>query len=151
VRTWITTDSLDGFSAFDAIAEHSDGAVVIFQGRVREVHEGRAVARLDYEAYEEMAERELRAICLEAAGRSAVGAIVAAHRVGALALGEVSVSIGVAAPHRDAAYEASRYVIEEIKKRLPVWKHEHFADGRSVWVGAPADLSAPAVGPEAPA
>lgn len=149
IRTWITSDSLDGFSPFDALAETSDGAVVVFQGRVRDVHEGRAVARLDYEAYAEMAERELATICREAAAGGDVGAIVAAHRVGALELGEVSVTIGVAAPHRGAAYEASRYVIEEIKKRLPIWKREHFADGETVWVGAPDGLTAPAAGGDA--
>lgn len=146
IRAWITADSLDAFSMFDALAEHSDGAVVVFQGRVRDMHEGRAVARLDYEAYIEMAERELAAICREATAGGGVGAIVAAHRIGELELGEVSVAIGVAAPHRGAAYEASRYVIEEIKKRLPVWKREHFVDGETVWVGAPDGLAAPTGG-----
>jgi molybdopterin synthase catalytic subunit len=78
----------------------------------------------------------LRSICEEAAGRYSVGALRAIHRVGDLALGEVSVVIGVAAPHRADCYEASRFVIEELKRRLPVWKRERYVDGDAAWVGA---------------
>jgi len=132
----VTTDSLDLLEPFDDLSSHSDGAVLIFQGRVRDTNDGRAVTRLTYEAYGEMAEKELRSICEEAADRYSIGALRAIHRVGDLALGEVSVVIGVAAPHRADCYEASRFVIEELKKRVPVWKHEGYADGDSAWVGA---------------
>ncbi len=142
VRTRITRESLDEPGLFGDLGAGSDGAVLIFQGRVRDMDEGRTVTGLAYEAYDEMADEELRAICREAADRFAVGAISAAHRVGELEPGEVSVSIGVAAPHRAACYEASRFVIEEIKARLPVWKHERYADGDAVWVGAPEGLAA---------
>ena len=137
VRTWITTESLDGFQPFVELGSRADGAILIFQGRVRETNRGRTVARLSYEAYGEMAERELSAICHEAVDRFEVGAVFAAHRVGDLGLREVSVAIGVAAGHRDACYRASRWIIETIKTRLPVWKHEHYEDGGSHWVGAP--------------
>lgn len=137
IRTRITDGSLDALRPFEDLSARSDGAVLIFQGRVREINEGRAVTGLGYQAYGEMAERELRAICEEAARRFEVGAISAAHRVGELDPGEVSVVIGVAAPHRAACYEASRFVIEEIKARLPIWKRERYADGEAVWVGAP--------------
>ena len=137
VRTWITRESLDGFAPFLELGSRADGAVLIFQGRVRETNRGRTVARLTYEAYGEMAERELSAICREAADRFEVGSVFAAHRVGDLGLREVSVAIGVAAGHRDACYRASRWIIETIKIRLPVWKHEHYEDGESHWVGAP--------------
>lgn len=137
IHATITEAPLDGFAPFGSLGSPADGAVLVFEGRVRDTNEGRAVARLDYEAYREMAESELRRICEEAAARHELGAIVAAHRVGRLGIGEVSVAIGVAAPHRAACYEASRYVIEEIKARLPVWKHEHYEDGGSTWVGAP--------------
>jgi molybdopterin synthase catalytic subunit len=103
---------------------------------VRETNEGRAVSGLAYEAYDEMAEKELRSICEEAAERFDVGALRAIHRIGELELGAVSVVIGVAAPHRVDCYEASRYVIEELKKRLPVWKHERYVGGDAAWVGA---------------
>ncbi|MGH7540881.1 MAG: molybdenum cofactor biosynthesis protein MoaE [Gemmatimonadota bacterium] len=138
IRVLITEQSLDGFDPFRGLGSRADGAVVVFQGRVRDTNEGREVARLSYEAYHDMAESELRAICEEAAVRHEVGAIVAAHRVGTLDPGEVSVAIGVAAPHRASGYDASRYVIEQLKKRLPVWKHERYEDGTSTWVGAPA-------------
>jgi len=85
-----------------------------------------------------MAERELSAICREALERFDVGSLAAAHRVGDLGLGEVSVAIAVTSAHRDAGYAASRWIIETIKVRLPVWKHEHYEDGESHWVGAPA-------------
>lgn len=135
IDTRITTASLDGLAAFEDLAAHSDGAVLIFQGRVRETNEDRAVSGLTYEAYGEMAEKELRAICEEAATRFDIGAVSAAHRIGELGLGEASVVIGVAAPHRADCYEASRFVIEEIKARLPVWKHERYVEGDSAWVG----------------
>ena len=141
VETAITTTSLDGLDVCQSLGGHADGAVLIFQGRVRETNDGRPVSSLDYEAYGEMANSELSAICQEAARRFEVGAIYAAHRVGALALGEVSVVVGVAAPHRDQCYDASRWVIEEIKSRLPIWKHEHYTDGASHWVGAPESLT----------
>lgn len=144
IRTWITDESLDGFEPFEGIGSSADGAAVVFQGRVRETNEGREVRRLEYEAYAEMAERELELICREAVERWEVGAIVAAHRTGTLEPGEVSVSIGVAAPHRGPSYDASRYVIEQIKQRLPIWKREHYADGSTSWVGAGVEAAASA-------
>ena len=116
IRTAITPDPLDRFLGRAPLGSHSDGAVLVFEGRVRDTNEGRPVARLGYEAYVDMATRELDAICREAGDRFAVGAISAAHRVGELELGDVSVVVGVAAPHRDACYAASRWVIEEIKR-----------------------------------
>ena len=145
VRTWITTESLDDFGLFqDIVAEIgsvADGALLFFQGRVRDRNRGRAVSRLSYEAYGEMAERELSAICYEALDRFDVGSVAAAHRVGDLAPGEASVAIAVTSGHRDEGYRASRWIIETIKIRLPVWKHEHYEDGGSHWVGAPAQES----------
>ncbi|MDE2662935.1 MAG: molybdenum cofactor biosynthesis protein MoaE [Gemmatimonadota bacterium] len=141
VRTWITRESLDDFAQFEDIVQEigsvEDGALLFFQGRVRRTNRGRAVSRLAYEAYGEMAERELSAICRDALERFDVGSIAAAHRVGDLGLGEVSVAIAVTSAHRDDGYRASRWIIETIKIRLPVWKHEHYEDGESHWVGAP--------------
>lgn len=112
----------------------ADGAVTVFAGRVRDHSHGRPVLRLHYEAYEEMAERELASILDETANRWTLSHLEAVHRTGTLELGEISVAIVVAAPHRATAYEASRHVIEEIKKRLPIWKREEYADGQMEWV-----------------
>ncbi|UCC26351.1 MAG: molybdenum cofactor biosynthesis protein MoaE [Gemmatimonadales bacterium] len=112
----------------------SDGARVVFVGVVRDHAEGRPVRGMRYEGYEPMAAEVLRAIVEEAEERHDVGAVSALHRLGELEIGEASVAILVSGPHRDDAYRASRYVIEEIKRRLPVWKHEHFADGSARWV-----------------
>ncbi len=151
VRTWITRESLDDFAQFEDIVREigsvEDGALLFFQGRVRRTNRGRAVSRLAYDAYGEMAERELSAICHEALERFDVGSVAAAHRVGDLGLGEVSVAIAVTSAHRDDGYRASRWIIETIKVRLPIWKHEHYEDGESHWVGAPAmEAEAPAGG-----
>jgi molybdopterin synthase catalytic subunit len=87
-----------------------------------------------YEGYEPMARSELSRIVEEAERRFEVSAVAAAHRLGELGLEEASLVIAVSSPHRPAAYEASRWVLEEIKIRLPVWKHEHYTDGTSTWV-----------------
>ena len=121
------------------LGSRADGALLLFVGRVRDHNDGRSVARLRYEAYAEMAERELEAILREAADRCEVTRIEAVHRTGELEIGEASVAIAVASPHRAAAFEASRYVIEEIKKRLPVWKREAYADGSDAWVHAASE------------
>jgi molybdopterin synthase catalytic subunit len=134
-----------------AVATDADGAVVTFIGRTRETpgsaapgqeaeaarFAGQAVLGLDYEAYEAMALRELEHIADEVATRFAVRRLAIVHRTGAVAVGENSVAIAVASPHRGPAFDACRYVIEELKARAPIWKSEHFADG-SVWLGAPA-------------
>lgn len=110
------------------------GGVVTFDGVVRDHHGGRAVSELRYEAYAELATREGQAIVAQALAQFAVRRIVAEHRVGLLAIGEIAVHIGVAAAHRDAAFAACRFVIDEIKSRVPIWKHEHYADGAAEWI-----------------
>ncbi|HKZ10154.1 MAG TPA: molybdenum cofactor biosynthesis protein MoaE [Rhodanobacteraceae bacterium] len=110
------------------------GAVVCFEGRVRNYNEGRAVNGLSYQAYIELAEAEGRRIVEEARGRFAVERISCIHRVGDLALGDVAVWAGVSAGHRAAAFEACRYVIDEVKARVPIWKREHYVEGDSEWL-----------------
>ncbi len=112
----------------------ADGAALLFWGVVREQNDGRAVTQLEYHAYEAMAEREMRRIADEARERWATGDIRVVHRVGLLQVGEASIAIAVAAPHRSEAYEASRYVIEQVKQRVPVWKREGYVDGDREWV-----------------
>jgi molybdopterin synthase catalytic subunit len=112
-----------------------DGACLLFLGVVRDHNRGRVVRGLGYEAYEGMAEKTLADIAAEASHRFGTDRIAVLHRVGELGVGEVSTAIAVATPHRGEAYDASRYIIEELKKRLPVWKREHYTDGDSDWVG----------------
>lgn len=110
------------------------GAVVGFDGVVRDHHGGRAVSALRYEAYADLAEREGQAIVDEALARFDVRGIVVEHRVGLLAIGDVAVYVGVSAAHRDAAFAACRHVIDEIKARVPIWKHERYGDGAAAWI-----------------
>jgi molybdopterin synthase catalytic subunit len=110
-----------------------DGAVSLFLGTVRDVNAGRSVLFLEYEAYPEMAEREMERIAAEARSRFAVDAVAIVHRVGRVAIGEASIGIAVGAPHRAAAMDACRFVIDRMKVRAPIWKREHFAGG-AVWV-----------------
>lgn len=120
----------------------ADGAVLLFCGIVRETNDGRPVAGLEYEAYAPMAEAVLREIASEARSRWETGNIAVVHRTGALYIGEISVAIAVASPHREAAYTASRYIIEELKRRVPVWKHEHYLDGEANWLAGAVPPSA---------
>jgi molybdopterin synthase catalytic subunit len=134
VRTAVVERPIDGQRLLDEVAAHRNGATVLFVGTVRNVNAGVPVTALDYTAYAGMAESELAAIVLEAAERWSTPDIVVEHRIGSLRLGEASVAIAVAHPHRGEAFEASRYIIEELKQRLPIWKREHYVDGTSGWV-----------------
>ena len=136
MRTAIVEHRIDACALLDEISRHRNGATLLFVGTVRDVHDGSPVTALDYSAYTDMAETELASIVLEASERWSTPDIVVEHRIGNLALGDASVAIAVAHPHRAEAYEASRYIIEELKRRLPVWKREHYVDGRSEWVNA---------------
>lgn len=110
------------------------GACVTFEGWVRDHNEGRAVQALDYEAFGELAETEGARIIDEARRKFGVFSIACVHRVGALQIGDLAVWVGVAAAHRGAAFEACRFIIDEAKARLPIWKKEHYAGGVSEWV-----------------
>ena len=136
MRTAIVDRALDAGALMSEVAHQRNGATVVFVGTVREENEGQPVSGLDYSAYTGMAERELTSIATEAAERWGTPDIAVEHRVGALGLGEASVVIAVAHPHRGEAYDASRYIIEELKKRLPIWKKERYLDGRAEWVEA---------------
>lgn len=109
------------------------GAFTCFEGRVRDNHEGKSVVALDYEAYEPLCRAEMEKIFKEAQSRFAVIDIKAAHRTGKLKVGELAVWVGILAAHRDEAFIACRYVIDELKKRLPIWKKEYYADNTSQW------------------
>jgi len=112
----------------------SAGACVTFEGWVRDHNAGRRVLRLDYQAYAPLAASEGGRIVAEARTRFAILEARCAHRVGELALGDLAVWVGVSAAHRDAAFAACRFVIDEVKLRVPIWKNEHYADGDSGWL-----------------
>lgn len=110
-----------------------DGAVALFLGTARNDSAGRRVLFLEYEAYSGMAEREMERIADEARATFEVSRVAIVHRTGRIEIGEASVGIVVAAPHRAEALDACRFVIDALKQRVPIWKREHFADG-AVWV-----------------
>jgi molybdopterin synthase catalytic subunit len=134
VHTAIVRAPIDTTALLARVGAPEHGAALLFLGTVRDHNDGRPVEGVGYEAYEEMAAGVLAAVAQEAAAQLGVGSIAVEHRVGELAVGEVSVAIAVAAPHRAPAYAASRYIIEEIKKRLPVWKQERYVDGEARWL-----------------
>ena len=130
----IVDHPIDTAEVLSTVGAAEDGAVLLFLGIVRDHNEGRPVSGVGYEAYATMAEKVLREIARETADSLGTERVAVVHRVGELSIGEASVAIAVSSPHRAEAYEASRYVIEEIKKRLPVWKREIYADGAEAWL-----------------
>jgi molybdopterin synthase catalytic subunit len=131
----IANDPISAESVAQALCRPDSGAQLVFCGVVRNRNEGRPVVAVTYDAHLPLAEKTFLEIGTEACAHWGAGLSVAVvHRVGRLSVGEVSVVIGVASPHRDVAYEASRYVIEQVKVRSPVWKQEHYADGDSEWL-----------------
>jgi molybdopterin synthase catalytic subunit len=134
----VTRDPIDVEDLLRRVRSDADGAVLLFTGVVRDHHEGRAVEALSYEAFEEMAVGKIEKICEDVRSRFEVGDIAVAHRVGDLAIGDVSVAIAVAAPHRDAAYAGSREIIERLKREVPIWKRERYDGGEEAWRGGHA-------------
>jgi len=136
VRTAIVRRAIDVAALLAEVENTANGATLVFLGQVREVNDGRAVTGIEYSAYGEMAERELAAIASECAAKFGIANLAVEHRLGALELGDASIAIVVAHTHRGQAYEASRFVIEEVKRRLPIFKREGYVDGTSEWVNA---------------
>jgi molybdopterin synthase catalytic subunit/molybdopterin converting factor small subunit len=135
VRVAITEAPIDAAAVMADVGGDGDGAVAVFVGRVRNNSDGHQVARIDYDVYREMAEREMLQIATSIHARAGITAITIVHRVGTVLVGEASVVIAVAAPHRDAAFAACHDAIEMIKRTVPVWKREHRDDGAH-WVDA---------------
>ena len=128
------------------IKQPEDGAVVVFEGIVRDHTRGRRTLHLDYEAYEPMARRKLEELAAEARGRFQIREVAIVHRLGRLQHSETSVLIAVASAHRAAAFDACRWLIDTLKKTVPIWKKEHFADG-AVWAdGEPFPDDIPTAG-----
>jgi sulfur-carrier protein adenylyltransferase/sulfurtransferase len=125
--------SLDTAALQASLADPACGGYASFEGWVRDFNEGREVQHLEYEAYAELAVREGDRIVAEAVQRFGVTHARCVHRVGDLKLGELAVWVGVSAPHRGEAFAACRYIIDEVKHRVPIWKKEHYVDGNTVW------------------
>ncbi len=133
-RIIITTEPLNTDSVTKLVKSTGNGSVVTFEGTTRDETNGRKVLRLEYEAYPEMAEKTFQQIFDEVWGRWELDNVAVAHRIGRLELGETSLLVAVAAPHRAEAFSITMYVVERIKEIVPIWKKEFFEDG-SVWVG----------------
>lgn len=138
-RFRVSSDPIDGAALTAAVAGPECGAVVTFLGTVRDHNAGRRVRYLEYEAFVPLAVKSFERIAHEAAERWPSVALAIQHRTGRLEIGEASVAIAAASPHRADAFAVSRYAIERIKQISPIWKHEHF-EGGEVWIeGATAD------------
>lgn len=118
-------------------ANPAAGALVTFEGWVRDHNEGRTVERLEYDAYPALALAEGAAILAEAVERFGVYGAECVHRTGKLEIGEIAVIVVVTSAHRDEAFAACRYIIDEVKARVPIWKKEYYSDGDSGWVNCP--------------
>jgi molybdopterin synthase catalytic subunit len=119
------------------------GACVAFEGWVRNINDGEPVAALEYETHAALAEIEGSKVLAEALARFDIAAAACVHRVGLLALGDCAVWAGVSAGHRGEAFDACRYIIDEIKHRLPIWKKEHYASGVTGWVNCATQAAVP--------
>lgn len=130
----VTNQPVDLNELVRYVTDPEAGAITTFIGTTRNNNEGRKVIALDYEAYPEMAEKELARIGADANKQWPICRIAIVHRLGPVQIGEASVMIAVSSAHRDAAFAASRFAIEEIKKTVPIWKKEVF-EGGEVWIG----------------
>lgn len=119
-----------------ALDDDAAGGLTLFIGRVRDHDGGQGVTSLDYSAHP-TAMTQLRAVCDRVAGAYDVHGLVAVHRVGQLAIGDIAVIVATTASHRGVAFEASRALIDTLKSEVPIWKHQRFADGAEEWVGLP--------------
>jgi MoaE-MoaD fusion protein len=128
----LVRDPIDAEALIRHVRAASDGAVVTFDGCVRNQSHGRTTLYLDYEAYESMALAKIGEIAAEVHAKFAINRVAIAHRLGRLEIGETSVFIAVSAPHRAPAFEACRFAIDTLKRTVPIWKKEYFADG-AVW------------------
>lgn len=130
----ITSNPLDPDALRRELLDTQAGGYVAFEGRVRSRNAGREVRSLEYETYLELAEKEGARVLAEAGAKYAILSAACVHRVGHLQLGDLAVWVGVTAEHRGAAFDACRFIIDEMKARVPIWKKEHYADGAPAWI-----------------
>jgi molybdopterin synthase catalytic subunit len=125
--------AIDEAEAARFVEKPGNGAVLVFRGIVRDLHAGRAVVRIDYHAYREMAEAELRRVAAETVERFGVPDLALVHRIGVVEVGQASLVVAVGAPHRRPAFDAALHLVDELKRRVPIWKKEYGPDG-GFWV-----------------
>ena len=130
----LTEDPIDARTLVQRVFRNSDGAYVLFEGVVRNHHDGKAVESIFYDAYRPMAEKQIDTIVREIEGQFPAVALAVVHRLGHLAVGDSSIAIVAASPHRDDAFKACRMMIDRIKETVPIWKKERGPDGEE-WVG----------------
>jgi molybdopterin synthase catalytic subunit len=130
----ITSQPIDLAAVRSQLLDTGCGAYVQFEGWVRDHNEGQQVLRLEYEVYEPLAIKEGQRILDEAMQRFGLRKVTAIHRSGMLELTDVAVIVGAASPHRGEAFDGCRYIIDQLKSRLPIWKKEHYANGMAEWV-----------------
>jgi molybdopterin synthase catalytic subunit len=129
-----TADAIDTDSARRELKDQGAGGYVSFEGWVRDFNEGLEVTRLEYEAFQELAVKEGNRIVAEALRKFPVKHALCIHRVGSLSLNDMAVWVGVSSVHRGEAFDACRFIIDEVKHRVPIWKKEHYRNGDSGWV-----------------
>lgn len=133
-RFRFSSTAIDPTALRAELADPTCGGYASFEGWVRDHNEGRRVTRLEYEAFAPLALREGARVIDEACERFGIRGALCVHRLGALELGAIAVWVGAASAHRDEAFRACRYIIDEVKHRLPIWKKEHYESGDSGWV-----------------
>ena len=134
MRFRFTHSAIDTAAARRELLDAGAGGYVSFEGWVRNYNEGQEVTRLEYEAFEDLAVKEGERILAEAAARFPIKRALCIHRVGALDLADMAVWVGVSSAHRGEAFDACRFIIDEVKHRMPIWKKEHYRGGDSGWV-----------------
>ena len=143
MRFRFTSTAIDTVAARRELLDPGAGGYVSFEGWVRNFNEGRTVLRLEYEAFETLALAEGGRILAAAAARFPIKHALCIHRVGALDISDMAVWVGVSAEHRGEAFDACRYIIDEVKHRVPIWKKEHYDNGDSGWVNCERCSAAP--------
>jgi molybdopterin synthase catalytic subunit len=143
MRFRFTTAAIDTAAARDELLDRGAGGYASFEGWVRDTNEGQEVIRLEYEAFQELAVKEGARILLEASRRFPIKHAACVHRLGSLELSELAVWVGVSAAHRGEAFDACRFIIDEVKHRVPIWKKEHYRSGDSGWVNCERCAAAP--------
>ncbi|MFO1044360.1 MAG: molybdenum cofactor biosynthesis protein MoaE [Planctomycetaceae bacterium] len=139
----LTNEPIDYHALTESVRSSNSGAVVLFLGTVRELTAGRRTVALDYEGYPAMAEAKLAELEAEACQRWPVDRVGIVHRLGHLELGAISVAVAVSCPHRQQAFEAGKFLIDELKVRVPIWKKENWDDGSTEWVHPSGEMSKP--------
>ena len=143
MRFRFTAAPIDTHAARREVLDRAAGGYVTFEGWVRDHNEGQEVTRLEYEAFQALAVKEGDRILEEALQRFPIRRALCVHRLGSLDLSDLAVWVGVSAVHRVVAFEACRYIIDEVKHRVPIWKKEHYRNGDSGWVNCEACAAAP--------